>query len=70
MWKAFPTIHYSRESYRSILDLQDYSLCLFNHCDPVIPYGMDLSQQQLRSRLVAWQNQAITWTNIDQSSVR
>ena len=41
------------------------------HCGLVTPYGdINLGQHWLRQWLVAWWHQAITWTNIDLSSVR
>ena len=41
------------------------------HCSLVTPYGdRDLGQQWLRLWLVAWRHQAITWTNVDWSSVK
>ena len=41
------------------------------HCGPVMPYGdRDLGQHWLRWWLVAWRHQAITWTNVDWSSVK
>ena len=41
------------------------------HCGLVMPYGVtELGQHWLRWWLVAWQHQAITWTNVDLSSVR
>ena len=41
------------------------------HWGLVTPYGdRDMDQHWLRQWLVAWQHQAITWTNIDLSSVR
>ena len=41
------------------------------HCGLVTPYGnINLGQLWLRQWLVAWRHQAITWTNIDLSSVR
>ena len=41
------------------------------HCGLVTPYGdMELGQHWLRQWLVAWRHQAITWTNVDSSSVR
>ena len=40
-------------------------------CGLVMPYGdIDLGQHWLRLWLVAWQHQAITWTNVDWSSVK
>ena len=37
----------------------------------VTPYGdIDLGQHWLRLWLVAWQHQAITWTNVDLLSVK
>ena len=37
----------------------------------VTPFGdIDLGQHWLRKWLVAWRHQAITWTNVDLSSVR
>ena len=40
------------------------------HCGLVTPYGdRDLGQLWLRQWLVAWRHQAITWTNVDLSSV-
>ena len=45
-------------------------LIVLTHCGLVTPYGdRDLGQHWLRKWLVAWQHQAITWTNIDWSSV-
>ena len=42
-----------------------------SHCGLVTPYGdMELGQHWLRLWRVAWRHQAITWTNIDLSSVR
>ena len=41
------------------------------HWGLVMPYGdRELCQHWLRQWLVAWRHQAITWTNIDLSSVR
>ena len=41
------------------------------HCGPLTPYGgRDLGQRWLRWCLVAWRHQAITWTNVDLSSLR
>ena len=41
------------------------------HCGLVTPYGnKDLDQHWLREWHVAWRLQAITWTNVDLSSVR
>ena len=41
------------------------------HCGLVTPYGdKDLGQHWLRKWLVAWQHQAITWNNVDWSSVK
>ena len=41
------------------------------HCSLVTPYGdRDLGQHLLRSWLVAWWRQAITWADVDVSSVR
>ena len=41
------------------------------HCGLVTPYGdRDLGQLWLRQWLVAWRHQAITWTNVDWSSVK
>ena len=43
-------------------------ICL-THCGLVTPYGdIELGQHWLRSWLVAWPNQSITWTNVDSSS--
>ena len=37
----------------------------------MMPYGdMELCQHWLREWLVAWRHQAITWTNVDLSSMR
>ena len=44
---------------------------LINHCGLVTPCGnRDLGQHWLRYWLVAWLHQAITWTNVDWSSVK
>ena len=41
------------------------------HCGLVTPYGKRyLNQHWLRYWLVAWRHQAITWTNVDWSSVK
>ena len=41
------------------------------HCGLVMPYGSrDLGQHWFRLWLVAWRHQAITWTNVDLSSLR
>ena len=43
---------------------------LLTHCGLVTPYvARDLVQHWLRWWLVAWRHQAITWTNVDLSSV-
>ena len=43
---------------------------ILTHCGLVAPYGnMELGQHWLRLWLVAWRHQAITWTNVDLSSV-
>ena len=41
------------------------------HCGLLTPYGdIDLGQHWIRYWFVAWRHQAITWTNVDFSSVR
>ena len=41
-------------------------ICPLTHCGLVTPYGdIDLGQHSSRQWLVAWQHQAITWTNVD-----
>ena len=41
------------------------------HCGLVTPYGdSDPGQHWLRYWLVSWRHQAITWTNVDLSSLR
>ena len=53
------------------------STCVFpeleqelTHCGLVTPYGSrDLGQHWFRYWLVAWRHQAITWTNVDLSSL-
>ena len=46
------------------------SHCYLTHCGLVTPYGdTDLGQLWLRYWLVAWWHQAITWTNVDLSSL-
>ena len=48
-----------------------FSVIMLTHCGLVTPYGdRDLGQHWLRQWLVAWLHQAITWTNVDLSSVR
>ena len=48
-------------------DLKGLTLAL-THCGLATPYGTkDLGQHWLRLWLVAWQHQAITWTNADLS---
>ena len=47
------------------------SMCLLTHCALVKPYGkIHLGQHWLRSWLIAWWHQDITWTNIDCSLIR
>ena len=47
------------------------SITMLTHCGLVTPYGgIDLGQHWLRKWLVAWRHQAITWTNVDLSSIR
>ena len=47
------------------------SLNVLTHCGLVMPYGdRDLGQHWLRWWLAAWWDQAITWTNVDLSTVR
>ena len=42
-----------------------------SHCGLVMPYGdIDLGQHWLRYWLAVWRHQAITWTNVDLSSVK
>ena len=42
-----------------------------NHCDLVTPHGVqELDHHWSRQWLVAWRHQAITWNNVDISSVR
>ena len=44
---------------------------VLTHCGLMTPYGDgDLGQHWLRWWLVAWWHQAITWTNVDWSSVK
>ena len=44
---------------------------MWTHWGLVTPYGnTDLGQHWLRYWLVAWWQQAITWTNVDLSSIR
>ena len=46
-------------------------MATLTHWGLVTPYGgRDLVQHWLRQWLVAWRHQAITWTNVDLSSVR
>ena len=50
--------------------LEDVAVIL-THCGLVTPYGdMDLCRHWFRLWLVAWWHQAITWTNVDWSSVK
>ena len=52
-------------------DSQRHILLPFTHCGLVTPYGdIDPGQHWLRWWLVAWRHQAITWTNVDLSSIR
>ena len=49
--------------------LYPLSWCDLTRYGFVTPYGnIDLSQQSLRSWLVTWRHQAITWTNVDLST--
>ena len=44
---------------------------MLTHCGLMTPYGdTNPGQHWLRKWLVAWRHQAITWTNVDLSSVR
>ena len=58
-----------------IIQLRHYCLqywwVIKTHWGLVTPYGhVDLGQHWFRYWLVAWRHQAITWTNVDLSSVR
>ena len=45
--------------------------CTLFHCGLVTPYGdVDMGQRWNGQWSVAWQHQAMTWTNVDLSSVR
>ena len=47
------------------------SIYTLTQCGLVMPYGgTDLGQHWRRYWLVAWQHQAITWTNVDLSLIR
>ena len=60
--------------------LWDFGVCVscggwgggrLTHCGLVTPYSdRDLGQHWLRQWLVAWRHQAITWTNVDWSSMK
>ena len=44
---------------------------ILTHCGLMTPYGdRDLGQHWLRQWPVAWRHHAITWTNVDLSSIR
>ena len=48
-----------------------FFFAILTHYGLVTPYGdTDLGQHWLRLWLVAWRHQAITWTNVDLSSVK
>ena len=62
-WHSEPTVHYCK--YNSAKQVGKLT-----HCGPVTSYGdIGLSQHWLRKWLVAWWHQAITWPNVDLSSI-
>ena len=63
IWPNAEPIH-----WRKYLSLDKDEL---THCGLVTPFGgRDLGQHLFREWLVAWRHQAITWTNVDLSSLR
>ena len=51
--------------------MMPYLTYLVTHCGLVTPYGSRyLGQHWFRQWLVAWRHQAITWTNVDLSSLK
>ena len=66
-WKHKVTPDWGWLNYKHNL----YYHCHLTHCGLVTRYGdRDLGQHLLRLRLDTWQHQAITWTNVDWSSVK
>ena len=64
-----------KKMHLKMLSTKWHPLCLglnvLTHWGIVTPYGdIELGQHWLRLWLDAWQHQAITWTNVDLSSVR
>ena len=60
----------SKDITTSVAKSDTFLMQKLPHCGLVMPYGdMDLGQHWLRQWLVAWWHQAITWTNVDLSSV-
>ena len=53
------------------LNIWQAAYCRLTHCGPVKPHvGTEIGQQWLRQWLIAWRHQAITWNNVDWSSVQ
>ena len=62
----------SQQISHSLLVRASYGVSFedLTHCGLVTPYdNRDLGQHWFRQWLVAWRHQAITWTNVDWSSV-
>ena len=70
MWTVFRfNRKYGVKLHLPIQARRQVSLSL-THCGLVMPYGdIDLGQHWLRWWLVAWRHQAITWTNVDFTSI-
>ena len=63
--------HLSSFTINEILQTTLPTTFSLTHCGLVTPYGdRDWGQHGLRQWLVAWRHQAITWTNVDWSSVK
>ena len=69
--KAFFVIANNFAALIQVLAKIHFLKVALTHCGLVMPYGCrDLGQHWFRKWLVAWWHQAITWTNVDMSSLR
>ena len=70
LWWNLSEVYFTKEVNQSLAKPSLKFSGGLTHCGLVTQHGvMDLGQHWLRYWLVAWWHQAITWTNVDLSSV-
>ena len=68
-WKLYSIPLYDGRSLKGYMII--FTLHILTHWDLLTPFGdINMGQNWLSKGLVAWRHQAITWTNVDLSSVR